>query len=150
MPNWCNNKLTVTGPKLTVNLFEKTARGADPIWAGNDSKEANPVEVLCFHSLVAVPEDVLAAGFDKCGYNWCVANWGTKWSACEPVLDDKWDGELNYSFDTAWAPPISFLTKLGQMWSGLTFVLEYEEGGMGFKGICKVAGDKVEDHCINL
>lgn len=149
MPNWCNNKLTVTGPKLTVNKFENAACGSDPSW-GNEPAEVNEPEIFNFHILVPIPARILALGFDPAGYEWCTKNWGTKWGASDSILDDKWDGQLHYSFNTAWAPPIEFLTALGKKWPKLTFVLEYEECGMGFKGLCKVKGATVEDHCINL
>src|ERR1035437_5073947 len=47
-------------------------------------------------------------------------------------------------------PPIPFLSKLAPLWPTLTFLLDYEEMGMGFKGITKVQGDAVEDHCLDL
>ena len=144
MPNWCNNQLDVYGPKADTKRFKQQAVGDSP-W-----HQAAPPNVLNFHQLVPIPAEVLAAGYDDAGYNWEKANWGCKWGACHGQLVDEWAGHLIYTFDTAWALPIEFLQKLGPQWPTLTFLLAYEEGGMGFKGLCKVKGDAVEDHCINL
>ena len=35
-------------------------------------------------------------------------------------------------------------------WSGLTFDLEYEECGIGFKGMTKAHGGQLDDHCVSL
>lgn len=103
-----------------------------------------------FHSLVPIPREVLAAGYEKAGYDWERENWGCKWGACHAELVDEWEGHLIYTFDTAWSPPTAFLKKLGPRWPVIVCVLEYEEMGMGFKGLCKVAGESIEDHCLKL
>ena len=48
---------------------------------------------------------------------------------------------VEYAFDTAWSPPIKFLENVAKQWPNLTFVLEYEELGMGFKGLAKFQGE---------
>lgn len=37
-------------------------------------------------------------------YEWCNANWGTKWNASDCDIYEE-DGELNISFNTAWSEP---------------------------------------------
>jgi hypothetical protein len=140
MPNWCNNKLTVFGPDEVVKRFRETAIGNSP-WHTEEEKKS----VLNFHSLMPVPPNVLAAWYGEVGYEWD-CNWG----ACNAEEVEEWEGHLTYFFDTAWSPPIPFLSKLAPMWPMLTFLLDYEEMGMGFKGISKVQGDAVEDHCLDL
>lgn len=147
MPNWCNNKLAVYGPDEDVRRFQSQAVGSCP-WTERD-EVPEPI-VLNFHSLVPIPPDVLAAGYEEAGYDWERENWGCKWGACHAELVDEWDGHLIYTFDTAWSPPIAFLKHLGLHWRGLTFVIEYEELGQSYKGLCKVTGDVVEDHCLTL
>jgi hypothetical protein len=146
MPNWCNNRLTVSGPEADVTRFKEKAVGSSA-WGKVEEREQS---VLNFHSLAPVPAEVLAAGYNAAGYDWERANWGCKWGACHAELVDEWEGYLEYAFDTAWAPPIEFLVRLAPQWPSLTFVIGYEEMGVGFKGICKVQGDVVEDHCVNL
>ena len=145
MPNWCNNTLRVFGPDEAVRKFKEKAVGYSP-WDQTPEKD----NVLNFHSLVPVPEEVLAAGYNAAGFHWERQHWGCKWGACETQLVDEWDGELQYAFETAWAPPIPFLKNLAPQWPTLKFLLDYEEFGMGFKGITKAAGAAIEDHCVEL
>lgn len=146
MPNWCNNKLAIYGQVEDVKRFREQAIGYSP-W--HKIKEQNQ-NALNFHSLLPVPLEVLSAGYHTSGYEWELTNWGCKWGGCPSKLVDEWEGHLEYAFDTAWSPPIAFLTHLAPLWPTLIFLLEYEEMGMGFKGITKIKGNEVEDHCLNL
>ncbi len=145
MPNWCNNKLVVFGPDVDVERFKEKAAG-NSAWHAEDGEK----NVLNFHSLVPIPPEVLSAGYEQAGYKWELRNWGCKWGACSAQVLDEWEGHLEYVFDTAWSPPIPFLSKLAPEWPTLTFLLDYEEMGMGFKGISKMQGEAVEDHCIEI
>ena len=146
MPNWCNNTLRITGPEADIEAFKKKAVGHSP-W--HKPPEGEEPDALNFHSLLPVPDDVLAAGYEAAGYDWERDHWGCKWGACHAELIDEWDGCVCYSFDTAWSPPIEFCQSVARQWPTLTFILEYEEGGMGFKGLARFEGETHEDHCIN-
>ena len=39
---------------------------------------------------------VPADGFNKGGYEWCIVNWGTKWSADEPTSERVRDTDFFY------------------------------------------------------
>ena len=95
MPNWCYNKLTITGPEADVRSFKEKAAGPCP-WLKPDETE---VEVLNFHSLVPVPDEVLQAGYEAAGYDWERENWGCKWGADEPQILD--EGETVSSTSSA-------------------------------------------------
>jgi hypothetical protein len=144
MPNWCTNTLRVIGPDAEVLKFKEQAAGHSP-WG-----QAGEPNLLNFHSLVPIPPEIIAAGYESAGYDWERTNWGCKWGACEATLTDEWAGTLIYSFETAWSPPVTFLEKLAPQWPTLTFLLDYEEMSMGFKGITKAAGDSIEDHYVEL
>lgn len=146
MPNWCTNKLAVYGPEADVIRFKEQAVGYEP-WSHIKDQEQSG---LNFHSLVPIPPEVLSAGYDPAGYDWEVVNWGCKWGAHDAELADEWEGHLTYTFSTAWAPPVPFLANLAPHWPTLLFLLDYEELGMGFKGITKVKDAVVEDHCLSL
>lgn len=147
MPNWCSNHLTVTGEHEAVQRFKQQAVGHSPWETPHADEKPN---VLNFHSLVPIPDDILNAGYVAQGYDWENNHWGSKWGACHADLVDDNGSELLYGFDTAWAPPIGFLGAVAKLWPTLTFILEYEEGGIGFKGLAKAQGETVEDHCISL
>ena len=147
MPNWCNNTLRITGPETDVAAFKLKAVGHS-VWDKPPEDEAP--SPLNFHSLIPIPDDVLKAGYEAAGYEWEQKNWGCKWGACQAELVDEWEGCLIYGFDTAWSPPLAFIANVARQWPTLTFVIDYEEGGMGFKGLAKAQADAIEDHCISL
>jgi hypothetical protein len=128
MPNWCNNTLEVTGPNQHVQRFKDKAVGHYP-W----SKEPDEPNPLNFHSLVPIPESILAAPYEDAGYDWENKYWGCKWGSCETRLQAE-DGRLVYTFDTAWSPPLELLETVAKDWPALRFVLDYEEPGVGLKG----------------
>lgn len=144
MPNWCNNKLAVYGPDEDVKRFKAQAVGHSP-W-----QPAEKPNVFNLHSLVPIPPEIIAAGYETAGYNWEREHWGCKWGACHAELVDEWEGHLTYTFDTAWSPPLAGLASIGPQWPALIFLLDYEEMGMAFKGLYKVKADVVEDHCVTL
>lgn len=49
-------------------------------------------------------------GFDN-WYDWRVANWGTKWNACESAYDEECE---MVKFDTAWSIPYQIISKIAQ------------------------------------
>ena len=66
-------------------------------------------------------------------YDWCIANWGTKWDLCEVGMDRHDANCATLTFDTAWAPPIEAYEKLLEM--GFEIEAFYYEGGMAFAGV---------------
>jgi hypothetical protein len=68
-------------------------------------------------------------------YDWCVANWSTKWDIVNPFIgDDTEEDSITFSFDTAWAPPIEAFRHWAQQDGRVTYRLTYMEEGMGFVG----------------
>jgi hypothetical protein len=147
MPNWCNNHLTVRGEHDEVQRFKSNAAGHGPWEKPPADEQPSP---LNFHSLVPIPADVLQAGYERAGFDWEVQNWGCRWGAGEAELMDDNGCELFYQFDTPWNPPVAFFKALGKLWPNLKFLLEYDEPGMRFKGLCKIHGDLCENHCIEF
>ena len=75
-------------------------------------------------------------GYNNGGYEWCRANWGTKWNACHVSLEERdQDSEKAVlHFETAWQPPEPVIVKLVGMFPELEFYHEYFERGMAFCG----------------
>ena len=147
MPNWCFNHLRVTGPAKDVARFQDQAAGFGP-W--HTPEVGQGPDILNFHSLLPIPAEVLTSGYDMAGYNWEIQHWGCKLGACHAALADEWEGGVIYEFDTAWSPPLILVEQVSRVWPTLIFVLDYEEPGMGFKGLSRAEGGVLEDHCINL
>ena len=137
MPNWCLNKLNVSGPKDKVTQFFDDARSPD-----NDGEES----VLSFAKIVPVPEWAEEQ-------DWYTAHcflWGTKWDASEPIIenDDEWDveRELTYEFMTAWSPPCEFVMRAARKYPDLEFCLKWDEPEMDFAGRMRAADGEVTEH----
>ena len=128
MPNWCNNSITITGPKATITDLWNRAQKADPNG-----------EFGLLNAMVPMPrelEGTTSPSDTPNWYNWRVNNWGTKWDISDEGLELSEDGtEITGWFDSAWSPPIeaynTFLTENQECSIRAT----YEEGGMDFAGI---------------
>ena len=70
MPNWVSNGLTIKGTKSELTEFAKILEYTDT--------EENRTTELSFDTTVPLPESM-----KEDWYNWQIANWGTKWNACE-------------------------------------------------------------------
>ena len=145
MPNWCDNHLIIKGPDMDVLAFKQKAVGHAP-WH-EPKPEPN---VLNFHNLVPIPGEVLKADYSSAGYDWELKHWGCKWGACHTDIVDEGEGYLGYRFDTAWSPPIAFVEHVSKEWPTLIFVLEYEESGIGFKGLARAQAGAIDDRCIDF
>lgn len=130
MPNWCANTLT-----LTHRNKNKLQEFCDAYNSG----------AVCNH-YIPKPE-----GLGDGWWDWCIANWGTKWdfgkddySESAVVIDDG-DGyyKTMIQFQTAWSPPIGFYNKLQKM--KFMVYATYFEPGMAFCGIY----DNGVDDCIS-
>ena len=150
MPNWCSNELTISGDKEAISRFVAGV------------KKDDSQELMLIESYLPCPEELtvtMSGGFadknspealelaakqksniEKYGhkdwYDWCCANWGTKWADSETDGGDIYnDGTtVSYSFQSPWSPPEEAFRQISAMFPELTFVLSYEEEGMGFYG----------------
>ena len=139
MPNWTENDLDVKGLLSEVNLFIKKAKGTN----GD----------IDFNNFVPYPDDFIKKdvkamnskkakdGFNSGGFEWCCNNWGTKWNACDIVMDLKTTNgktsKLQVSFSTAWSPPLPIIKAMSKAFPTLTFVLNFYEAGCSFAGCSK-------------
>ena len=141
MPNWCQNNVTFKHNNQTQ---------IDKI------KQAIENEEL-FNAFVPVPEELknTISGFlgndtpdqqalelkqksniEKYGYsNWydfCNAQWGTKWDVNDIYTVEENPNEITLSFDTAWCPPLEFYRAMENL--GYEIQAYYYEGGCCFAG----------------
>jgi hypothetical protein len=152
MPNWCQNKLTVTGPDLDSFL---TALGVK-----DGSEEINILETL-----VPMPEilrGTVSGGWldteeeahqeqarAETGYPdwyaWQQANWGIKWGDCHTFMSSGMndDEDVVLHFDSAWSPPVDGICKVSAIFPTLTFVLGFSESGMVFVGAVRIVNGEV-------
>ena len=152
MPNWCNNSIQIAGSKDFIDAMAASAT------AGGFCNHFKPVPAALLETTAgsfgdpdqqAALELQEAANLDKYGYkNWydfCVAEWGTKWdvggeNAYVEITENTETGKwvLNFSFDSAWSPPIEIYEAIAD--AGHEIEAYYYEPGMAFCGKFTNAG----------
>lgn len=140
MPNWCNNVVRVghSDPKMIARMIAAAESGILQEFIPCPQDLRDTVSgFLGDGAEQAELERKSAENREKYGYSnwydWCVANWGTKWDLCDVEVDSDDALNITLTFDTAWAPPTDAYPKL----EDLGFVIEayYYEPGMQFAGI---------------
>lgn len=158
MPNWCVNTLTIRGSEEDLLSFKKKLE---------DSKGKDKT-VCLFKTFVPIPQelenttspnrDEEQAEYltEKYGfrdwYDWQHANWGIKWGCAdarwsnEKPIESRNNGlfDLVLHYETPWAPGSDCLKGIFILNNNLSFFLEYEEEGMGFRGNLFVRNGEVE------
>ena len=166
MPNWCENRVTISGDAEDITKFRETMEGPDH--HGEDS-------IFSFNQLLPMPKalidttspptiketqdecDTYNTGENHCiavtqttvdtlreehgacdWYSWANNVWGTKWQPTEIELDAEED-YLVYRFDTAWGPPEGIWGAIQEQFPKLHITWFYDEPGMEF---CGYLGDK--------
>ena len=142
MPNWCYNHLEVTGDekqlqkfveKSTTNIERDDEFSFNGTYSMPKTLRITAGPHLSFIEKIKKYINIKLYGHDN-WYNWSIANWGTKWDACESNIQHNDIDYFTVSFDTAWSPPIAWIDNIMQDFPDLCFTLEYEEPGMCFGG----------------
>lgn len=136
MPNWCVNTVDVLCPPERLDDVRRSILRDDLTYVAVD-----------FALVVPEPDDLP----DDALYWWRVNNWGTKWNVVSDEVDpdvavDDRRGfvALSLRFDTAWAPPTTWLAAVSERFPDATFAIAYDEPGIDFAGyVVYVAGDDV-------
>ena len=161
MPNLCTNNLLVTGDQKEVKRFH------DAITKG-EMKDYEQFRIL--DNLLPTPKELQdtpkgsfgesdkqkqkeeqnKANIAKFGYadwyDWNCANYGSKWSDYEGVINDYKAGSLDVVFMSAWSPITQGIIHVSKQFPKLNFLLTYEEGGMAFLGGSAIkAGELLND-----
>lgn len=109
MPNWVTNNIVITGPKETLELFQR--------------------DNLSFQKFHPRPTD---ENLDW--YEWNVAHWGTKWEPDDLSVNFDAEGRLVGKCTTAWTPPTAYLTYLTGFWEGITITNRFVDESFNFVG----------------
>jgi len=140
MPNWCDNRISITGPNALINKISMTVNAEEGIL-----NVINPIPAELKDSVSgsesAKPdwqkkqskELIKKYGYDN-WYDWCLNNWGTKWDACDVEIDYYDDSQIEMRFNTAWSPPEPICKRLREMFDDIHVSWFYDEPGMEFAG----------------
>jgi len=162
MPNWVYSNLTITDPtgehpeqiERLVEQVGATYTHMSYVWcAETKSMKMMAVEnsdVFSFWNIIRPEGEDLVRYEESIGqpgspfwYDWNVNNWGTKWDAGEPSVEEISPTEVTYQFETAWSPPMPVLVTLSTQYPELNIELEWEEE-QGFGGACVLINGEVE------
>lgn len=131
MPNWCSNKLEVTGPA------DQIASLAVLIEDGfSFSKVVPPPNDPAYRD---EPSQQEARASKNWWYSWNVNNWGTKWDIEEEAEISS--DSIKAWFDTAWSPPVKFIETAQKLYPDLTFSLYFSEMGANYHGSVSIGPD---------
>ena len=126
MPNYCDNRLTVSGPTSEVMRFINDVDG--------DKTDLDMARLLPPPEEIRDPDPRYLSREE---YDWRVKHWGTKWDiegGYRSVNTDNGTSQAVYSFWSAWSPIVPFVEFAADKYPDLNFDLVYAEGGMGFVG----------------
>ena len=135
MPNWCDNQVTITGPKSVIDKIEKIAK--EEKGAGGLLNFFHPMpkglEDTTSPSSSAKKPQPMIEGFDN-WYDWRCENWSTKWDVNEFYGVDRQGDTISFGFSSAWSPPIGAYEKFLDKNEDCSLKAYYYEGGCDFMG----------------
>ena len=144
MPNWCNNNITIKGPKKKIDAVVKAVNKGELL------NHFLPMPKQLKDTTSPTPEgskQPVVDGFDN-WYDWRVSNWGTKWDidVYENAVSRIDDETVTFGFDSAWSPPLNAYQAVIERHPDISITAYYYEPGMDFAGEW-ADGDDV---CINI
>ena len=174
MPNWVSNNVVVTAEsKAELDAFLEKAKGEQskvrsegnekfhfggfihpsdeelPYYKG-EIEEEKPEGWDELSSAEQLAHKLKFEGRDW--YDWNVRNWGTKWDACDVVVDESQlnVGVLAYHFSTAWSPAEGAYQRMVEQHPTLAFSFHCEEEqGWGVE-YDSVSGELVETNSWDI
>lgn len=138
MPNWCMNKLDVTGRDIDLEEFRIATSNKDGEFS--------------FAALVPFPKEDDESSEVLDWRSWTNTNWGTKWDIpADECTFSKYEDDIlptmTWEFSSAWAPPLPWLYQVSEKFPHLDFKLWFDEPGMSYSGCAvlrKGSVDKAE------
>lgn len=100
MPNHVTNRIKITGDPDTVKRVMYAV------------KNESGIGTIDFEKIIPIPENIYRGGLSReefklygknNWYDWCISNWGTKWSAYGYEKDCDYSNAEELRFLTAWA-----------------------------------------------
>ena len=127
MPNWCDNRATISGPSPVIDEIKQIL------------KQENP-NLLSW----MVPQPNFEN--DQAWYQWNIDNWGTKWDIDNAYISDESESDsVTFSFATAWAPPVTAFETWAMSDGRVQFTLDYFEPGMAYVGKVSYDGEYIDE-----
>ena len=146
MPNWCKNR---------VDFYSENTKDLEKILNIFSNKESIFGQIIPEPDWKTTPNDKGELPFkdpsepmfppkfpdgtvDDRWYMWRVANWDTKWDACDvDIEEERYEDELESfqaEFDTAWSPPEAICHALRDKFPDMCISWFFDEPGMEVAG----------------
>lgn len=147
MPNWCTTFMTVSGDEKELKSFlddmGKTDEGVYNIldtyypcpkalkdtvsgWTNNVDEQAKRTAQQA--------ENIANYGHAD-WYEWCNAEWGTKWGDCDTRLESYTGEQAVFYLQSAWSPITKGMEEVSKQFPNLYFMLEHEEEADFYMGV---------------
>jgi hypothetical protein len=143
MPNWCLNRLVITGPEGEAGRFVAQAKGPIPAYGPDPGKpelgqvepaEDTGVSILSFYQIIPIPDEALAGPYHFNGVDVEQASWGVIGGAYNVVLHYSDDECACYEFDTKGEPPLAFVQAASEKFPKCSFDIRWDEPNEDFYG----------------
>ena len=148
MPNWCNNRVTISSNTEDDSQFKELVAKfqvdrpfneifPQPDWKTIPNEKGQlPVAEEIKNSngeLVTITNNFPDGKNDDRWYHWCIDNWGTKWdvNVGEGDIDEDY---AEFEFETAWAPASGIFDKIKEDYPDVGISWFYDEPGMEIAG----------------
>jgi len=124
-------------------ILDELKKGKDAQWFQAVKPVPQPLmDALATHGEMSDEQKKLVEEFGhRSWYDYCIAEWGTKWDASIERYVQDGDSIIVY-FDTAWAPPEGIYAAMEA--AGIEVEATYIEQGVGFMGYRK---DGIDHMC---
>jgi len=146
MPNWCANRLKVSGSYEAMTKFRE--------WLGDEPltlQRIKPMPDELTETVVWDTDEMTEAKQELVNrygahnwYEWRIKNWGTKWDVAE-IEQSEENGALVFDYQTAWAPPLDAIRELAVKFPDLTIYTTYHEYGCEFTGEMTISGEDFDE-----
>ena len=101
MPNWCLNKIKISGNKKNRRRVSQIIENLHE----QDDDEIGLLESLVGKDPTISEEDYFNGGWYESNINY----WGTKWDLADnDFIFEETEDSIHLEFETAWSPPVEF------------------------------------------
>lgn len=130
MPNHVTNIITYEGDRKQITEMLEAIK-----------KDELGIGTVDFNKVVPMPDDIYRGDLgpkerelygDKNWYDWCRANWGTKWNAYGYDKDFDYSQTDSLWFQTAWSAPHPILQKLSEMFPEIELRHQWADEDIGY------------------
>ena len=148
MPNWCDNRVTISSNTEDDSQFKELVAKfqverpfneiyPQPDWKNTPNEKGElPVKREMKNDkgeIITITYDFPDGQNDDRWYHWCSNNWGTKWDV-NLVGAEVDECYAEFEFQTAWAPASGIFDKIKEDYPDVAISWFYDEPGMEVAG----------------